>query len=72
MILLYARIWQSKPNVSISSIHQHTTEAHITPNLHLEKLNPNIDLTGFSVLMHLGQQTNEQTEQKKGWMVMVA
>ena len=36
-----------------------TLEAQITPNLHLEKLNPNIDLSGFHVLMCLGEIPSE-------------
>ena len=35
----------------ISKVILAITKAHITPNLHLETLNPNIDLSGFQVLM---------------------
>ena len=42
-----------------------TLEAQITPNLHLEKLNPNIDLSGFHVLMCLGEIPSEG----KNWIL---
>ena len=35
----------------ISKVILAITKAQITPNLHLEKLNPNIDLGGFNTLM---------------------